>query len=260
MIRLTPAAAVVALLSLTACERSTDVATAPSRLDCPARQGQLQRIETTPDGRACGYRTADGTEVSLRLMPVTDGDPQATLAAVEAELRRARGGETPAPAEAAEPAVPPSEGAAAQAAAVVAQASQDAGVPVVESTMAADPDPDDSDRAEVHLPGLDVSAHDESAKVRVGPIHINANGDDAEIRVVRDVRLKGQAMSRHRRGIRATFILAGEAAGKTYDMVGYEARGPKAGPLTVAVVKSRNNDDFDDYQGDVRRLLRRNSR
>ena len=56
----------------------------------------------------------------------------------------------------------------------------------------------------------------------------------------RDVRLRGEALSRDRRGLRATFIYTGDDLPNGYRFVGYEAGGPKVGPITVAVVKSKS--------------------
>ena len=92
----------------------------------------------------------------------------------------------------------------------------------------------------VDLPGIHITANenDESAKVRVGPISIDANDSSATIRSRREVRLRGEAFSREKRGIRATFIYTGKDLPAGYRFVGYEAGGPKTGPIAVAIVKS----------------------
>jgi hypothetical protein len=75
----------------------------------------------------------------------------------------------------------------------------------------------------------------------------------------RDVRLRGEALSRDRRGLRATFIYTGKDLPDGYRFVGYEAGGPKAGPITVAVVKSKiDGEDNGDIYPDVKKLVRRN--
>ena len=73
------------------------------------------------------------------------------------------------------------------------------------------------------------------------------------------MRLRGEQLSREKRGIRATFISSRKNAADGYRFVGYEAAGPKVGPLTVAVVKSKSEIDQDDrlYKA-VRRLVRAN--
>jgi hypothetical protein len=77
------------------------------------------------------------------------------------------------------------------------------------------------------------------------------------IQVEKDVRLRGEALSPEKRGFRATYILATDNLRDGYRAVGYEAGGPKAGPITVAVVKSRSG-QRDHVLSDVKRLVRRN--
>jgi hypothetical protein len=111
----------------------------------------------------------------------------------------------------------------------------------------------------VDLPGIHISARDDDANVQIGGIRINANGDESTVHIIREVRLRGEALSRQKRGIRATFISANKGDPNGYRFVGYEAAGPKTGPLTVAVVKAKSEIDHDDdVARDVRRLVRRN--
>ena len=117
----------------------------------------------------------------------------------------------------------------------------------------------DGESTRVDLPGIHISARDDDADVRIGGIRINANGDDESVHIIRDVRMRGEAFSRHKRGIRATFISStrGDAGG--YRFVGYEAAGPRTGPLTVAIVKAKTEIDHgDDVVHDIQRLVRRN--
>jgi hypothetical protein len=72
----------------------------------------------------------------------------------------------------------------------------------------------------------------------------------------RDVRLRGEALSPQRRGFRSTFILARDDLKDGWRSVGYEAAGPKTGPITVAVFKAREG--HHDVSDDVKRLVRRN--
>jgi len=117
----------------------------------------------------------------------------------------------------------------------------------------------DGETTRVDLPGIHISARDDNADVRVGGIRINANDDDTTIHIFRDVRLRGEALSREKRGIRATFISANKSDPAGYRYVGYEAAGPKKGPITVAIVKAKTEIDHDDdVARDVRRLVRRN--
>lgn len=62
----------------------------------------------------------------------------------------------------------------------------------------------------IALPGLHVRARGDSAEVNVGPVKIDASGDNAVVRLQREVRLKGQSLSPSRNGFRATFVLAGD--------------------------------------------------
>jgi hypothetical protein len=118
---------------------------------------------------------------------------------------------------------------------------------------------DGNDEAHINLPGLHIDAGGERADVRVGPIHVNASGDTATVKSVQDVRMRGEGFSMRKRGIRAMFVYAGDDIGGGYKYVGYEASGPRTGPLAVAVVKSKADSGFHgDIYGDVKRLVRRN--
>lgn len=117
----------------------------------------------------------------------------------------------------------------------------------------------DGESARVDLPGIHISARDDNADVRIGGIRINANDEGSTIHIVHEVRMRGEALSREKRGIRATFISTNKAEPNGYGFVGYEASGPKTGPLTVAIVKAKGEIDHDDdVARDVRRLVRRN--
>ena len=86
-----------------------------------------------------------------------------------------------------------------------------------------------------------------------------ADVDAAVATIIEDVRLRGEALNPERRGIRATFIYTGIDLPSGYHFVGYEAGGPKTGPITVAVVKSKAGDAEDDeLYPDVKKLVRRN--
>jgi len=232
-------------------------------LDCPASQGDLTRTGKAADGKTCTYRSSEGAEVSLQLVPVK-GDAAATLQAIEDQI---------APAvtrTAADEATKDAADAAKDAAAAAKEAVEDAGH-AVSATDGAGDKVDiqidkhghrvtaDGDTAKVDLPGLHISANDEDANVRIGGIRINANGDEESVHIIRDVRMRGEALSRTKRGIRATFISSGKSDPNGYRFVGYEAAGPKTGPLTVAVVKAKTEIDHNgDIARDVQRLVRRN--
>jgi hypothetical protein len=193
-------------------------------LDCPATQGTLKRASVSPDGRACSYADADGDEVSLRLIPV-DGTPAATLAPIERELQALT-----------VPAGPASPAAARK-----------------------DDDEDgakDEDRADITLPGVRIQAAGENANIQVGTLHVDATDNGAVFREARNTRLRGEQLSMQRRGYRASYIVARNDLSGGLTSVGYEAGGPRTGPLTVAVLKMKSQDQV--IHRDVRRLVRLN--
>ncbi|MDB5462156.1 MAG: hypothetical protein JWP23_545 [Phenylobacterium sp.] len=257
------------LASATACS-PTSPPKARAALDCPASQGDLDRASVAPDGKTCLYTTRAGDQVSLRLIPVSSSY-EAALQPVEQELQ----GEVPTEQETAAAKVAAATadaktaaadtkataGAAAEAAKAAKQAAEDA---AGEAKDADDGDhtgshPGRNEHAHVDLPGIHIDADDDGkANVNVGMIHVNAGEDGAVVRMSRDVRLRGEAFSRDKRGFRATYILAKDNLKDGWKTVGYEAAGPKTGPITVAVVKARTGDHHDVF-GDVKRLVRKNA-
>lgn len=259
-------------------------------LDCPASQGDLTRTNKAIDGKTCTYTSSEGAEVSLQLVAVK-GDPTATLQGIEdaiapkvaptaaaaaEDAKAAVGAAKDAAdtakdaADAAKDAAQAAGDAAKDAAAAAREAAQDAGHSASATVSIGDKDDWNSDHkgkvvsgdgesTRVDLPGIHISARDDDANVQIGGIRINANGDESTVHIIREVRLRGEALSRQKRGIRATFISANKADASGYRFVGYEAAGPKTGPLTVAVVKAKSEIDHDDdVARDVRRLVRRN--
>ena len=265
-------------LGASACAPRVDYAHRTA-LDCPDRQGELDRVSISPDRKTCVYRAADGVDVTLQLTPVSNGDANATLAAVEAsllgpaaapsagQLAADKTAGVPVPPAPPAPPAPPS----GDAARVAQEAAQDA-----RGSGAKDEDWDagdhkavvvigkggvtaDEDHANIDLPGLHIKADGGNARVDVGGVHINANDTEATVHVVREVRLRGQAFSRHKNGLRATFIAKRDNLPDGYRFVGYQASGPKTGPLTIAVVKSRQElEDGNSLYHDIQRLVRRN--
>lgn len=243
---------------------------ARAALDCPASQGDLDRASVAPDGKSCLYTTRDGDQVSLRLIPVTS-NYEAALQPVEQELQGEVQTEQEAAAARAANAkadaagLTASAGAAAEAAKAAQQAAADA-VGVEREAAKEDRDDQergdnsgDNDRAHIDLPGIHIDADDSGkAEVNVGMIHVNAGENGAVVRMSRDVRLRGEAFSREKRGFRATYILAKDNLKDGWKTVGYEAAGPKAGPITVAVVKARAGEHHDVF-ADVKRLVRKNA-
>jgi hypothetical protein len=266
------ATASVLALAVAGCGSATRTSAAVTgRLDCPEHQGQLTRVSASPDGKSCAYRIGDHVEVSLQLTPVVGGDADATLAALEAQLKAET--QPPGPASPADTAAPKAASPAPASAdkspdkadaektgewddqAIEAKVNaklREKGIDVTDSTG-------DDETARVNMPGLHITAHGDKADVRVGPIHVDANGETATIRNIQDVRMRGEAFSTRKRGIRAMFLLAGDNLGNGYKYLGYDASGPRTGPLTIAVVKSKSSGGFHgDIYGDVKRLVRRN--
>jgi hypothetical protein len=248
-------------LALAGCQAPSSAVT---KLDCPTTEGDLTRISISNDGKTCAYRSPDGAEVSVELVPVT-GDAQSTLAQIEAALRS-----TPGPMSA------DAEAAQADVSARIADASRaNASVAAITAEVArvqAEAEADsgihvstggngdrDADSGRIDMPGIHISGDSEDANVQIGPLKIDASGDDTTINIYRDVRMRGEALSREKRGLRATFIYTGKDLPAGYRYVGYEAGGPKAGPLTVAKVRSKvDAESGDNINQDVRELVRRN--
>lgn len=284
---LMPVAASALALTAGACAAPTNTAVVTGRLDCPLSVGKMTRVSAAADGKSCLYSEPAGAEITLKLLPVTGGI-EPTLAKVETELKAEAG--APAPdaadktAEADEPPAPPAPPAtpgaalsqaeasksAADAARVAADAAHDAAVKAEITAKVEDGKAkldahgirisDDNDSTHVNLPGIHISAEGDKADVRVGPIHVNANGETAVVKVVKDVRMRGEALSLQKRGLRASFIYAGEALTGGYKFVGYEASGPKSGPIAIAIVKAKSDasKDHSEIYDDVKRLVRRN--
>lgn len=222
-----------------------------SSLDCPEKQGELKLVSKAADGQSCAYASAEAT-VDLRLVKLNGGDAEAALAPIETELK----GVMPLPP--APPKPPEHKGGG-------------------------------KNRTSINLPGVKIDASDNGADIRIGHLTINSDGGAAEVKVNKNVNIKGddghgsvnvQAEDEHegdvtikandhgaeiraKKGgndsVRSTLILANDKAPKGYRLAGYEARGPKGGPLAVAVVKAktRNTDDHDLFK-DMKALVRHN--
>ena len=257
-------------LTAAACGPKTPVARAA--LECPATQGDLTRTFAAADGKACTYVTSGGAEVTLQLVSAPGG-ADAALAAIETNLLANRKAAKPAdgadgagkvaddkaPAAKADSGEPPSAEKAAREAAEDTKGIEIAVNVDGHASKHAVTDSDGTTR--VNLPGIHITANDrdDTANVRVGPITVDAGDGAATIRMRRDVRLRGEALNPERRGLRATFIYTGEDLPDGYRFVGYEAGGPKTGPITVAVVRSKSGgDDGGDIYPDVKKLVRKN--
>lgn len=259
---LTAAASLAALIALAACSPKVEVTRkdhkasrrheplrAISKLDCPDRQGELTRVSAAADGQACVY-AGQNAEVTLTLVALNGGDAEAALAPIEADLK--------------------------------------ALMPAVKSPPPPSGGKPRDDSARISLPGIRIDAHDKGADIKIGGLTINANDDAAEVKVAKNVTVRdgggaanvsvkssndeegevdihatdeGAQIRQRRRGdgVRATLILASDKAASGYRVVGYEARGPKGGPLAVAVVKAKGRDGSDhDIFEDMKILVRHN--
>jgi hypothetical protein len=268
----------LALVSLSACGPTTP-ATARVALDCPSDQGDLKLSTVAADKKTCTYASRNGDQVSLRLIPVSS-TYEAALLPIETELQGEQ--EAATPATDAKAAGTPVDTKAAKASATDAakaakEAENDAFSDLRKARKDGDGDHDNGsdhvsiaggtivadsgahgDHANINLPGIHISADDDKANVSVGGVHVDAGEDGATVRMSRDVRLRGEAMSRDRRGFRSTYILAKDNLKDGWKAVGYEAAGPKSGPITVAVFKAHHGDHHD-VSEDVKRLVRKNA-
>jgi len=207
-----------------------------SRLDCPAAQGALKRVSAAADGLSCAYSDdGDGTQIELRLVNVAD-TPQSALDPIEADLKALM------PTAALPPPAPASSGDAPR------------------DLKGRDVD--------IQLPGLSIRAGEDQANIRVGGMHIKADGQNDAVKVTgrhpRGGRLsidasESGAIIRTRSSgpnVRSTFMIASDQAGPSgWRAVGYDARGPRSGPLVVAVVKTKS-EDREDIFTEVRSLVR----
>lgn len=253
-------------LALTAAACGPKVPTARAALECPQSQGELTRTSVSPDGKACTYTNGGGAEVTLQLVNVT-GSADATLAAIETNLLAGRKAPSPENGEGKAEAPAKAGGEALKDAAQAAKEASDdtKGVTVdvkIDNRLSEHGVVTETNgTTRVNLPGIHVVANenDDTANVKVGPITIDAGGDGATVRMRRDVRLRGEALNPDKRGLRAMFIYTGDDLPEGYRFVGYEAGGPKKGPITVAVVKSKSEGpDGGDLYPDVKRLVRKN--
>src|ERR1700678_308419 len=237
---LAPVALTGAALALAGCHPPHPHAAVPlqavSALDCPDTQGDLTRKSAAADGKTCVYASEAGDQVTLQIVSFSGGDAHAALAPIEDQLK------TEVPAAAATPASPP-------------------GV-------------SDKDRVDINLPGIHIHANgDGHADVDTAGVHVAAHGhggsDDNAVLQVDGLGAKGVTVNAGEggaqihieeggSGIRARYILASDTPGpRGYRMAGYEARGPSGGPMVVAEILAKS-DDQDDLRHDIHVLIRRN--
>ncbi len=207
-----------------------------SRLECPGSEGALKLVSAANDGRSCVYASSSNqTQVELKLVNVPD-TPQTALDPIEADIK------TLMPATSSPPPAPASSGAPSQ------------------DLKGRDVD--------IQLPGLSIRAGEDRANIRVGGMHIKANGQGNSVRVTGrhpgggrlsiDASDSGAIIRTRSSGpnVRSTFMIASDDAGPAgWRAVGYEARGPRSGPLVVAVVKTKS-EDREDVFSEVHSLVR----
>ena len=264
-------------MALTAAACGPKVPAARAALECPMKQGDLTRTSASSDGKTCTYAAEGGAEVTLQLVS-TQGGVDSTLAAIETNLLANR--LTPEQQAAAGAATGAAAGGSAASAAAADAAAKQAAADTkgLDLDLKVDGKAVDAVNVEmkngktvvtegegsttrIDLLGIHIVANDsdDTANIRVGPVNIDADEDTATIRVRRDVRLRGEALNPEKRGLRATFIYTGGDLPDGYRFVGYEAGGPKRGPLTVAVVRSKSGGpDGEDLYPDVKKLVRKN--
>jgi hypothetical protein len=200
---------------------------AVSTLDCPQSEGDLTRQAAAADGKSCTYAGPDGAQVTLQVVALGGADASAALKPIEATLRSQ---------------VP----AASASSDASGEGRVDIDLPGIH--IHASGKDNDHDGGQVKI-GRDVTITDGNTVVHDGggAVNIDAHDKGAEIRI-----------DESRDGIRRNFILASDTPGPSgFKVAGYDARGPRSGPLVVAsmLVKS---DDHDELSDDIRRLLRLN--
>ncbi|MDB5468775.1 MAG: hypothetical protein JWR84_335 [Caulobacter sp.] len=264
------------LLMLGACESRSDYRVRKaerealkvvSKLDCPEAQGNLKRTAVAADGQSCTY-AGDGSEVVLKLVAVSN-DPARALDPIEAEVK----GLFPAlPATPETPAPPAKPGDPAPEPAKKSETTKEK-VSMPGLTVETE-EGGHTDKAHVRMPGLSVDADGDNAKVRIMGVEINADDENNEVRITRErwrtddgdfeINTSGGHANvnsdggfslggKRKQGYRTTFIKTTEATDAPWTVAGFEAQGPKRGPLVVAVVKSKKPTDGD---GEAKHLFR----
>lgn len=273
---LIPALAVSALLA--ACDSSDGVRISSTRsstdeggalkvisaLQCPETQGDLIRKGSAQSGgTVCTYTGPRGSEVSLHLVSLLDGQtPDIALMSFEDQL------------SAAMPHTLAQIGASERAAANAVIEADAAAAAADRAADAADQAASEAERATVRLPGMSVDADGDKARVRMPGMTVDADGDRATVRIGGitidadegssnvDIQSEDESVSVRAQddaaqirtrapgeATRMTFLLTDNRPSDAgWRLVGYEARGPRGGPIVVATVRAKDNNDrvFDD--------------
>ena len=240
-------------------------------LQCPDTLGSLTRKGSAQaDGTVCTYAGPRGAEVSLHLVQLGDEPADTVLKRFETMLTAvmprtvamlaAAAREADAEAARADAEMARAD-ASAQAATAAAQSGGDS-AHISAPGMKIDAE---GDRARVSLPGIHVDAEGDKANVRIGGFTIRA--DDSQARISGTGRVPGssteESVSIQARddaaeirtrapgeATRQTYLLTDDAPSDAgWRLVGYEARGPRGGPIVVATVRARERHSdgvFDD--------------
>lgn len=260
----------VSALALTACDdgavrissrtsgEDAGVLKVVDALQCPDTLGELTRKgSASADGLTCDYVGPRGAEVSLHLVPLDDTSVEDALARFErslaADLPEAAAKVDSDKARAdAEAAKADADAARADAEAARAEASGGDNVSVVGPGIrieAQDSKNGENDRATVRLPGIRIEAEGDNAKVQIGGMRINSNDGQGVRTQTSTVSVNANAEATEVRAtapgeaVRAHYVLTdGSPRPGGWAVVGYEARGPRGGPLVVATVRAKEND------------------
>jgi hypothetical protein len=254
-------------------------------LQCPDTLGSLTRKGSArADGTICTYTGPRGAEVELHLVTLGDDGVGPILKAFETRLLAAMP-QTAADISrsAADAARSDAEAARADAASARADAEAERADAAADADAHASARADgdsahisapgmkvdaEGDRASVHMPGLHVEADGDNADVRIGGITIHANDGDASVNGHLTTGDKSDQVSiqAHDDAAEIRTRAPGEAVRQTYLLtdnrpapqgwrtVGYEARGPRTGPIVVATIRSRER-NADDVFDDAKRLV-----
>lgn len=241
-------------------------------LQCPDSLGSLTRKgSASADGKVCTYAGPRGAEVELHLVTLGDDGVDPILKRFESDLLSAMPqtaadiSRSAADAARADAAAARADAASARAEAESARAEAEADARADSAHVSAPGMTVDAegDRASVHMPGIHVEADGDKADVRIGGIVIHANDQDASVNGHLTTGEGEKAVSFKARddaaeirtrspgeAIRQTYLLTDNRESPNgWRTVGYEARGPRTGPIVVATVRTRErNADrvFDD--------------
>ncbi|WP_158915344.1 hypothetical protein [Caulobacter sp. S45] len=199
------------------------------RLDCPSTVEELTRTAQAADGRSCQYSGPRDELVDLTLTALNGRDPTAVLADTQKGLEGYIGA--------------PTGGAGTSG----ASPSKPDGNKISVHTG----DGDGDDHAKIDLPGIHIDADNGKASVRLPGLTVNANNGDAHVRTgwgpyknmqvdAHDGGAEIHAGDVTDAGAKLFYLLASDTPGPDgYRSVGYMARGPRSGPLVVAVFKEK---------------------